>query len=56
MSLLRNTFFAALALLIPMAAEAQAPASKLDAIIASGTLRVGRLPALRPARGQHRQD
>jgi len=48
MSLLRNTFFAALALLIPMAAEAQAPASKLDAIIASGTLRVGMPGDYRP--------
>ncbi len=48
MSLLRNTVFAALALLMPMAASAQAPASKLDAIIASGTLRVGMPGDYRP--------
>jgi len=48
MSLLRNTALAAMALLMPMAASAQAPASKLDAIIASGTLRVGMPGDYRP--------
>ncbi len=48
MSPLRHLTIAALALLLPFAAQAQAPASKLDAIVAAGTLRVGMPGDYRP--------